>query len=228
VDLNFQSGSDCDLDSRILLYAAALHHRYVVPVRSLLILLRPAAQSPHATGTVAFSLGQSRLEFRYETIRLWERPVDDYLKAGVGVLPLAPLCRMSPTVPLEDAVSAAVRVIDGRLTSEVPAAEAAELMTAAYFITGARLDFPMARQIFRGVARMIESSTYQGVLEEGRLEGSLRQSHRHLLLQGSLRFGAPDAATEAAIRSIADLERLDRMAAAILTAAGWPELLATP
>src|SRR5207237_430443 len=46
VDLNFQSGPDRDLDSRILLYAAALYHRYGVPVRSLLILLRPAAHSP--------------------------------------------------------------------------------------------------------------------------------------------------------------------------------------
>ena len=40
VDVNFQSGPDSRVDARMLLYNAAYHQHYPVPVRSILILLR--------------------------------------------------------------------------------------------------------------------------------------------------------------------------------------------
>jgi hypothetical protein len=51
---------------------------------------------------------------------------------------------------------------------------------------------------------------------------------RLLLRLGRIRFGAPDPATEAALTATKDLERLERMGEAILTAQSWQELLATP
>ena len=41
-DLNFQAGRDADLPRRLWLYNALLHHRYRVPVHSIVLLLRPA------------------------------------------------------------------------------------------------------------------------------------------------------------------------------------------
>ena len=46
--------------------------------------------------------------------------------------------------------------------------------------------------------------------------------------QGRSRFGNVDADTEAALRSIRDLDRLERLGEAVLTAQSWEELLETP
>ncbi len=48
-DLNFQSGPDPNVDRRCLLYNTALSFRFSVPVRSILILLRPKADSSALT-----------------------------------------------------------------------------------------------------------------------------------------------------------------------------------
>jgi hypothetical protein len=50
VDINFQSGPDPDLAARLLLYNPLLHYRFRVPVHSLLVLLRPAAEAGQLTG----------------------------------------------------------------------------------------------------------------------------------------------------------------------------------
>ena len=64
---------------------------------------------------------------------------------------------------------------------------------------------------------MHESTAWDVWLDEGRLEGDLRTSHRLLLRQARKRFGPADSATESALTSIKDLERLERMAEAVLT-----------
>src|SRR5437660_12303356 len=53
VDLNFQSGPDPRVTARVHLYNAAFYHRYHVPVRSVLILLRPKADAADLTGKLA-------------------------------------------------------------------------------------------------------------------------------------------------------------------------------
>jgi hypothetical protein len=75
---------------------------------------------------------------------------------------------------------------------------------------------------------MQESSAYDVILDEGRIEGDIRTSHRFLLRQGRKRFGTSDPEAEAALKSIQDLERLERMAESVLSAKNWQELLATP
>jgi hypothetical protein len=71
---------------------------------------------------------------------------------------------------------------------------------------------------------MHESSTYQYILDEGRID----EAKMMLLRQGRIRFGPPDAAAEAALRAITDLDRLERMGDHLLQAGGWQELLHTP
>jgi hypothetical protein len=67
-----------------------------------------------------------------------------------------------------------------------------------------------------------DSTTYQWLLGKGRAEGM----QKVILVQGRKRFGPPDAATEAAIKAIADQGRLERLADRVLDATGWPDLLA--
>ena len=71
---------------------------------------------------------------------------------------------------------------------------------------------------------MHESSAFELYEEKGRVE----ECHRVLLRQGRSRFGAADAASETALRAIEDIDRLERMVDAVMTAQSWQELLAIP
>jgi hypothetical protein len=73
---------------------------------------------------------------------------------------------------------------------------------------------------------MRDSSTYQAILDEGRVEGRVEGERRLLLLLGTPRFGEPDAATRTRIESITDSETLERLAARLLSTSSWDELLA--
>jgi hypothetical protein len=57
VDLNFQSGPDPNVAARLLLYNAALHLKFVVPVRSVLVLLRPKSVTPGLNGKLTYASG---------------------------------------------------------------------------------------------------------------------------------------------------------------------------
>ncbi|MBY0522704.1 MAG: DUF4351 domain-containing protein [Gemmataceae bacterium] len=70
---------------------------------------------------------------------------------------------------------------------------------------------------------MRESSTYQYILDEGRIEEA-RKLMRRL---GYKRFGKPSEAVNAQLEAISDLERLERMAERVLDATSWQEFLET-
>src|SRR5579883_3104070 len=120
VDINFQSGPDSYVDGRLLLYNAAYHHHYPVPVRSILILLRPAADLTRLTGRLVYQAGGSGVEFAYEVVRLWQQPLELFLSGGLGLLPLAPLCQLPADVPVEQTLREVIHQIDLRLGSEAP------------------------------------------------------------------------------------------------------------
>jgi hypothetical protein len=223
-DLNFQSGPDDDIASRCHLYSAALNFRFGVPVRTILILLRPKAETAGIDGKLSYASGGSGVEFRYEVVRMWQQPLEAFLRGGVSLLPLATLCELAADQPLPDAMRAVVREIDRRLGAECDHAQAARLMTAAYILTGLRIHRDQLGTIYDGVKVMHESSAYELILEEG----AIKVSHRHLLRQGQKRFGPPSEDTVRALKSVQDLDRLDRLVDAILNVSSWQELLATP
>ena len=73
---------------------------------------------------------------------------------------------------------------------------------------------------------MRDSLTYQAILEEGRAEGRVDEARELLLELGTGRFGSPDARTHATLSAIGDRTRLHVLAARLLTASTWSELLA--
>ena len=75
---------------------------------------------------------------------------------------------------------------------------------------------------------MSELTAYDEAVEEGELRGKLISCHNILLRQGRKKFGPPDEAIEAVVKTIQDLEHLDRLVDALWTTNSWPELLATP
>ena len=86
--LEFQAGYDRDLGERTLQYNVLLHRRHGLPVQSVVLLLRPEADGPEMTGLVQHRLpdGRRYLEFDYEVVRVWQKPVDAVLAGGLGTL----------------------------------------------------------------------------------------------------------------------------------------------
>jgi predicted transposase YdaD len=234
VDLNFQAGRDADLPGRVWLYNALLYHRFRAPVHSVVILLRPAADAPTLTGRLRYRAlpGRGRVDFGYEVVRLWRRPARRLLTGGPGALPLAVLGRLPEGRSVEDGLAWVVDEMDRRLRRRAGRAEARRLFTAAFVLSGLRVPKEIAQRVFGGVTAMRESSTYMGILEEGRAEGraegEVRAARRILLRQGQKRFGAPDPAVVAALEAIADVDRLERMSERLLDVRTWSGLLATP
>ncbi len=96
--LDIQASWDPTLERRMLRYNALLHHRHALPVVSAAVILRSAANVSTMTGVIPIrtpvGLGW---EFRYELVRVWERPVSDFLNGPLGLLPLA--SRMQVSAP---------------------------------------------------------------------------------------------------------------------------------
>jgi hypothetical protein len=72
-----------------------------------------------------------------------------------------------------------------------------------------------------------DSTTYQLILNKGEARGALAEAQRLVLRLATERFGEPPPATESAVRSIGDRDRLERLAVRVLGATGWDDLLAT-
>jgi predicted transposase YdaD len=213
---------DAGAPGRLHLYSTVLGHRHGLPVRSILLLLRRAANATAFTGQLqVFEPGESEPydTFRYQVIRLWDHPLAPLLTGGLGLLPLAPLTDEAAVDP-----GAVVRRIDERLRAEAPPDVADKMRTATFVLMGLRYDAAIAAQLFQEITTMEESTTYQLIISRGRLN----EARRILLRQGRMKFGEPDAAVSATLEGIPDLDRLERMTDRILSATSWQDLLATP
>ncbi|MDB5329094.1 MAG: hypothetical protein JWP03_245 [Phycisphaerales bacterium] len=216
--LEFQSGSDQDLDRRILFYNVLLRWRHNLPVRSVVILLRPQAQGG-VTGNVLDSAAEdAHLDFRYRVIRVWEQPVEALLTGGVGTLPLAPIAAVGP-----EALSAVVERVVARLERETPPSEFADAWTATVFLAGLRHSREVVAQLLKGVRTMKESVTYQLIIEEGMIQ----EAKALLLRRASKRFGPPPADVAAKLESMTDLQQVEDLFFRTDDAADWPGLLET-
>jgi hypothetical protein len=226
IDLNFQSGWADDLLARVLLYNALLYYRYRVPVHSIVVLLRPLANDLRLDEGVHYSVWPERgqTDFRFEVVRLWQRPVEEFLTGGLGTLPLAPLAQLPQGASREEVLADILRRIGERLTQEAGPEEAGRLWTATFILSGLILPREVLGPLFRGVLGMEESSGYQIILDRG----AIKEVKKILLRQGQKRFGAPDQGVITAVDSVNDLERLERMTDRVLDVASWQELLETP
>jgi hypothetical protein len=225
IQLDFQSSAAAWKHADLMVYNALLFAHYHVPVHTIVILLRPEAAHGNLNGVLRYAPRPQRgnMEFRYEVVRLWERPAEELLAADVSVLPLAMLGRLPEELPLEDGLAAIAGRVVERLTREAPPDQMKKLLTDALLLTGLRVRRDLAARIFRGVRIMQESDTYLMILDEGQL----KHARKAILILGEHRFGPADKSVKDQLENITDLERLDRIFRRALEAPSWQEILAT-
>ena len=223
VHLECASGPDASLVRRALMYNAVLYYREAPPaVHTILVLLRPKADHVGLNGVLRHQSrsGRGAVEFRYEVVRVWQKPMEAYLNGGVGTLPLAVLGRPPEGLSREAALPAVIGRMTERLREERPE-DSPKLLLAAYVLTGLRLARPTADRLFQGVRAVEDSTTYQGIIDDGRKLGRLEEAKKLLLLQARNRFGRSDPDNEAALESITDLSLLERLGEKLVRARSW-------
>jgi hypothetical protein len=219
----------------------------------VVILLRPAADDRALTGQYRYEgyPNRSELAFSYDVVRLWRRPVGEFLSAGPGALPLAVLAEMPGGASVKRALPHVLKEMDGQLTHLSQPIPVGDLWTAAFVLSGLRLPRGEALGLFKGILTMKESTTYQWIIEqgvkegkkegmkegmkegvkegmkEGMKEGALQEARNMILTFGDGHLGKPSAAVKKSIHEIDDLDRLHRISKRLLKVETWQELLET-
>ncbi len=223
--LEFQAGPDSSLPLRMQMANVLLDQRHGLMVRSVAVLLRPEANLSNLTGRYErhFAGQEPHLAFRYQVIRVWQLPPEPLLSGGLGLLPLAPIS----AVP-EAELPAMVNRMKKRLSKLKMRKEEARVWTATYLLLGMRYSSALADELLEGVMTWDDSTTYQAIIRKGREIGQLEGTRKSLLVLGSEKFGAPNAAAVTAVEAIADLQRLELLLARVLQTSSWEELLEQP
>jgi hypothetical protein len=224
VHVDFQSGPDPDLETRMLSYNALLHHLYGLSVQTVVVLLRPSADRSTLTPRVVYRTRSGHMDFGFDVLRLWTVAVETLLTGGLGTLPFATLGQLPDDVERDAALRGIVERLMRRILAEAAPPEARALLTAAYILAGLRIPRPQVSALFQGANVMRDSEAYLAILDEGRAD----EARRLLLRQGRKRFGEPTTDLAGQLQAIADLERLERLSERLLDAASWQDLLATP
>ncbi len=215
--VEFQAGRESQLPRRLLRYNTLLDDRHDLPVRSIAVLLRPAADGPELSGTYRRSLPGSGpfLEFGYAVLRIWKQPVESVLAGGLGTLPLAPVSDLATMTPAE-----AIARIQGRIEAQ-PEPLPGRLWSATGLLLGLYHPKDVVLNLLQGVQGMRESSFYQAILEEGEAKGA-----RAILLKAGMpKFGPPGPAEARAIEAIGSVEAIEGLFDRMPLVATWGELL---
>jgi hypothetical protein len=244
IHLEFESSSHLKVPARLHEYNSRLTHGSGKPVYSVLMLLRPRAAASDQTGHLVLPgvINDPIHTFRYTVVRVWEESVETFLNAGPAFLPLALLTNEAD----RDFANAFERFRDRLSRPDIPRILAKDMVGYAYTMCGLRYSPSQIRRFFMGIRNIMEDSeTYQELLQEctakaeakaeAKVEAAVEaavlvhekaRSRTLLLKQGGKKFGPADAGTEAAVNAIDDLDRLDRLAVALLDVTTWAELLA--
>jgi hypothetical protein len=200
-------------------HSTLLAHRHGLPVRSIIVLLRPEADGPAMTGLFERAcLGESPyLTFHYRVVRLWQIPAEELLRHGPGLLPLAPVA----AVPSGELPSFVHRV-KKRIEREVPEDKASELLAATYVLMGLRYDDEVIAALKKEVLKMEESITYQEIVGIGELRGF----RKAILLSGNDKFGKASRKLKHRLEAITDLNQLEALLARLNHVKSWDELFA--
>jgi hypothetical protein len=225
--LELESGGRLGIPGELLRYNVAAWGVAQLPVHSVLVLLRPKATATDLTGEfrLAGVTGHPYLTFRYTVVRVWQESIDDLLKAGLGLAPLALLTNEAAA----DLPAAFERFRDRLRADAVTGKLEKVLFGSSFVLCGLRYEDERIAELYQTMSLTLEdSTTYQWILKKGVAQGALETMRATVLRLGAKRFGAATESTQIAVNAITDPTRLQRMAERVLDAASWDDILATP
>lgn len=224
VHIDVQSGPDDRLASRLLLYNTLAHRHSGLPVHSVAVLLRSNAKTANLTGEFGYAPHPAgEVRFRFEVVKVWERPMADLLAAGPGLMPLAVLGKPPRGQTRAQAIPATlVRVAEQAAEAGGPPDHAAKLVVAALVLAGMHTDRDSLRTVIQRFSTMEEKNAAIELFEEW---GAVKALKRTLLSQGRSKFGEPTPDQDQALRVIEDMGRLDRLTVRLLKVKSWDALL---
>jgi hypothetical protein len=219
--VELQAHRDPTLPARLHLYNALLEYRHEVPVWSVAVVLRRGAELPDLTGVFErrFAAEEPYRWFRYEVVRIWQRPVSTFLQGPLGIVPLAPLSDVN-----EADLPNVIKQMNARIQQEARPGEAGSLWTAVGILMGLRYHAELIELLLEGVHGMTDSTFFQHIVAKGRLE----EARRMVLRIGGERFGPPPQRAETTINALTNLEKIEDLGVRLLHVASWDELLAVP
>jgi hypothetical protein len=207
-----------------LMYHALAHRQTELPVHTVVVLLRPAANIGDAENGIRYSVHPAgELRFRFEVMRVWETPADDLLRAGPGLLPLAVLGRMPAGSTRLRAIPEVIERVADEAYRSLSQDRADRVVASAIILAGMHLTRDQIRAASARLRSMIDTITFD-VWQE---MGQEMHARKTILAQGRVKFGEPTPEQEQALNRIEDLARLDRMLLAVLKARSWAGLLRT-
>ena len=245
IHLEMETSGRLGIPKRLLRYNVAANAVVELPVHSVLVLMRPAANATDLTGTLEVhgADGVPYLTFRYRVVRVCEQPLTTLL-ATPGTASLALLTNEAAA----NLPAAFARFRERLKADAVPSIVERGLLGSTFMLCGLRYTPDQVETLYRELSMTLEdSSTYQLVLKRGEARGEkigeargekigeargeargrALEAQSLVSLLGTQKFGAPPAGTEEALRAITDRERLERIVGRILTATDWADLLAT-
>jgi hypothetical protein len=183
---------------------------------TIAVLLRPNAQRANLTNRVEYH----GLSFRFEIVKVWELPAEQFLQGGVSLMPLAVLGRPAGGLTRSQALPAQIQTLIDRAQEEAED-ELGELLTATVILASIHHEPAAAREVIRHVLNMRELPGYKFILNEG----AIYHGHDLILKLGRQQLGDPTEKQVAKLKSIEDLERLDRMVFKVHATKSWDALL---
>lgn len=212
---------DPTITARAMNYNALHHRRHLLPVDTVMVILRPEADHSSLTGEyrVTAPVSGKAHSLEYGVLRAWNLDLETVLQGSLGTLPLAPL-----TDAASDLLPQVLRRMEDRLEAEASPEERKDLWADTFVLLGLRYSRQSVAQLFRGIPAMRESDTYQAILEEGLEQGELRGAIRSLLLVGRPRLGEPDDATRRRIENEASLAQVERWLSRASMVESWSDL----
>ena len=225
----WESSSSLARPDRFHVYNTLLTRQTGLPVKTVVVLLRPEANSSDLSGELARSVPEEDpyLIWRYSVVRLWEVPAELFLQSP-GMTPFAALAALRPS----ELPELAKRMVQQWKT--VDEREARDLKAYTEIWLGLRFDRELIHTLFGEKAMIKESVIYQEILEEGLAEGRaiadarvLDRSRKAVLRVGVKNLGEPSSEQRKCIESCTDLDRLDRMLDAAVDASAWALVVIT-
>ena len=187
--VELQTKVEPDLGERLAEYGIRLWRRDHVPVRSVVVCLRPARRLPSSPFVVAW--GERRLlQYQFDVVRLWEEPQERVLASPNPAL--WPLASLMAGATVDTTVMVAERIASAPLSR----VERGELSGLLWVLAGLRLSRTVLRSAVRrnqmirdlwqesSFGALVRDEARKEGLKEGRQEG--RQEGMRALAQVAL------------------------------------------